>query len=200
MIKNIIFDLAGVVMNLNLQRDTEALIGVGLPDFEGCLAREEIFRPILDYVNGLISADEFLGKIRSQCSADATDQQILYAMDAVLDDIPKQRLERIIAMRKHYRVFLLSNIYDVAWRHAVGEIEKAGYSVVDCFERVFLSYEMSLAKPDPRIFQAVIDATGIVPEETLYYDDSRSNIEAGNKMGFHSVLVPMNQLDDILNS
>lgn len=200
MIKNIIFDLAGVVMNLNLQRDTEALIGVGLPDFEGCLAREEIFRPILDYVNGLISADEFLGKIRSQCSADATDQQILYAMDAVLDDIPKQRLERIIAMRKHYRVFLLSNIYDVAWRHAVGEIEKAGYSVEDCFERVFLSYEMSLAKPDPRIFQAVIDATGIVPEETLYYDDSRSNIEAGNKMGFHSVLVPMNQLDDILNS
>lgn len=187
-------------MNLNLQRDTEALIGVGLPDFEGCLAREEIFRPILDYVNGLISADEFLGKIRSQCSADATDQQILYAMDAVLDDIPKQRLERIIAMRKHYRVFLLSNIYDVAWRHAVGEIEKAGYSVEDCFERVFLSYEMSLAKPDPRIFQAVIDATGIVPEETLYYDDSRSNIEAGNKMGFHSVLVPMNQLDDILNS
>lgn len=198
MIKNIIFDLAGVVLNLNLERDTEALLSVGLPDFEQCLLRPEIVKPALGYLNGLISESEFLDGIRSQCSPDATDEQILAAMDAVLDDIPAERLATIVSLREKYRVFLLSNIYEKAWLYAVGEMEKAGCSVGECFEQTFLSYEMMLAKPDPRIFDAVVEATEIVPEETLYFDDSRENVEAGRRLGFQSVLVPMNHLEDVL--
>lgn len=195
MIKNIIFDLAGVVLNLNLERDTEALMSVGLPDFEQCMMRPEIVKPALAYLNGMCTEEEFLKGIRGACSPDATDEQILAAMDAVLDDIPASRLAMIAELKKHYRVFLLSNIYEKAWLHAVREIERQGYKVEDCFERTFLSYEMALAKPDPRIYQAVVDATGIVPEETTYYDDSRENIEAARKMGFDAVLVEMNMLE-----
>ena len=198
MIKNIIFDLAGVVLNLNLERDTEALMSVGLPDFEQCMMRPEIVKPALAYLNGMCTEEEFLNGIRGACSPDATDEQILAAMDAVLDDIPASRLAMIADLKKHYRVFLLSNIYEKAWLHAVREIERQGYKVEDCFERTFLSYEMALAKPDPRIYQAVVDATGIVPEETLYYDDSRENIEAARKMGFDAVLVEMNMLEKVI--
>lgn len=195
MIKNIIFDLAGVVLNLDLERDTEALRSIGLPDFDECLRRPEIFQPMLKYLNGLSDAENFLDEMHEVCSPEATGQQILDAMDAVLADVPKQRLERIIELRKHYRVFLLSNIYETAWQYAVNEIERQGYSVADCFDEVFLSYEMRLAKPDPQIFHSVVEATGILPEETLYFDDSRGNIEAGNRLGFVSHLVEMNQLE-----
>ena len=56
---------------------------------------------------------------------------------------------------------------------------------------------MQLAKPDPRIFQALIDATGISPEETLFFDDSRSNIATAKAMGFQAHLAPMNNLEDV---
>lgn len=195
MIKNIIFDLAGVVLNLDLERDTEALRSVGLPDFDECLRRPEIFQPMLNYLNGLSDAEDFLDEMHKVCSPDATGQQILDAMDAVLADVPKQRLERIVELRKRYRVFLLSNIYETAWQYAVNEIERHGYRVDDCFDKVFLSYEMRLAKPDPQIFHSVVEATGIVPEETLYFDDSRGNVDAGNRLGFVSHLVEMNHLE-----
>ena len=197
--KAIIFDLAGVILNLNLERDTRALNDVGLPDFAGCLADDAIRIPMLAYLNGLSDVETFCHDLRPKCRPDVTDAEMLWAMDAVLDDIPRSRIDMLLSLRKNYRVFLLSNIYDAAWKHAVKEIEHHGVSVSDCFDYTFLSHEMQLAKPDPKIFQAVIDATGINPEETYYFDDTKENIDMGAKLGFHSILVPMNQLESVID-
>lgn len=198
MIKNIIFDLAGVVLNLNLERDTAALKHVGLPMFHDFPNHPEILHPCMSYLNGLCTKDEFLGAIRPYCKSGVTDEDILWSMDAVLDDIPLDRIKRIIELKKHYNIYLLSNIYDTAWAYAVKEITSKGFSVEDLFHHTFLSYEMQLAKPDERIYKEVIRTTGIIPSETVYFDDSKENIIAGNKIGFKSVLVPMNQLEDCL--
>ncbi len=199
MIKNIIFDLAGVILNLNLKRDTEALLGAGLPDFEGCLKNPAIVNAIVPYINGLCTKEEFLKAARQVCREDATDKEILWAMDAVLDDIPAERLQMLVDLRKKYRVFLLSNLYVSAWEHTLRQFDKAGFTPEQCFDRVFLSYEMQLAKPDPRIFQQVFAETGINPDETVYFDDSRENITAGTALGLHSFLVPMNQLETVID-
>lgn len=196
--KNIILDLAGVVLNLDLERDTEALKGIGLPDFEGCIRDKNIALPMLSYLNGLMDESTFCNTFRPLCRQGVTDAEMLYAMDAVLDVVPKERIDLIISLKKKYRVFLLSNIYEKAWRYAVGEIERHGVKLADCFDRTFLSYEMNLAKRDIRIFQRVIEETGINPAETVYFDDSKSNVEAGQQAGFHSYLVPMNELDSLL--
>lgn len=195
---NIIFDLAGVVLNLDLERDTKALRSVGLPDFFDFPNHPQICNPTMDYLNGLSTPEKLCNSIRQYCKEGVTDEQILWSMDEVLDTIPKERLLLIKELRKKYRVFLLSNIYDTAWQYTLNEMERNGMTPDDCFEKTFLSYEMQLAKPDPRIFQAVIDDTGIIPEETFYFDDSRHNIEAGKKMGFKAVLVEMNKLEDAL--
>lgn len=198
MIKNIIFDLAGVIINLNLERDTAALNSVGLPDFAGCIANPDIAAPMLAYLNGLSSAKEFLHDIRPFCNAEATDADILWSMDAVLDDIPASRLQKLVDLRKQYRVFLLSNLYEVAWTLTLKEFERNGFTPSQCFDKVFLSYEMHLAKPDPEIYKRVVAETGINPDETAYYDDSRDNIESARALGFHSILVPMNCLESVL--
>ncbi len=197
-IKNIVLDLAGVVLNLDLERDTAALNSIGLPDFEGCLEDKEIATPLLAYLNGLMETEAFCEAMHPLCSKDVTNDDILYAMDAVLDVIPRERIDLIIALRKKYKVYLLSNIYETAWNYAVGEIEKHGVSLNDCFDKVFLSYEMHLAKPDTRIFMEMIKETSINPSETIYFDDSRSNVQAGKEVGFISYLVPMNGLDEML--
>ena len=198
MIKNIIFDLAGVVMNLDLERDTAALVAAGLPDYATCL-RNPVLKAVLDgYLNGLTTEDEFLTGIRPFCRQNATREEIMWAMNAVLGPVPLERIQRICALKKRYRVYLLSNIYEDAWMHAVREIESKGYALSDLFHQLFLSYEMKLAKPDPRIFRELFRATGIVPEETIYFDDTRENIEIGKALGLHAVLVPMNQLESCL--
>ncbi len=195
MIRNIIFDLAGVLLNLNIERDTEALLSVGLPDYEGCIAHPEIVGPISLYLNGLTGKDTFLQDIRPFCRPDATDTEILDSMDAVLDDIPASRLSALVELRKRYQVFLLSNLYDTAWVHTQKQFMKAGFSDEQCFDQIFLSYKMQLAKPDPRIFHEVFDTTGIKAEETLYFDDTRDNIASGKRLGLQTCLVPMNELE-----
>ena len=196
MIKNIIFDLAGVVLNLNLERDMKALSDAGLPDFKGCVENPQIAGAMMPYLNGLCSETEFLDNIRPFCKPDANNAEILWAMDAVLDDIPRSRLSKIVELKSRYKVYLLSNIYDKAWQHALRMFEVAGYKTEECFDELFLSYEMSLAKPDPKIYLAVFNATGTKPEETVYFDDSKDNIEMGKKLGMDSRLVKMNCLED----
>lgn len=199
MIKNIIFDLAGVVMNLNIERDTAALNAAGFPDFVGCLADEAIRIPMLAYLNGLMPKHAFFDAIRPMCKPGVTDDEINWAMNAVCDDIPESRIKMLIDLRRHYRIFLLSNIYDDAWAHATREVESKGYTLSECFDQLFLSHKMQLAKPDAAIFNEVCRQAEIVPDETLFFDDSRENIEAACKLGFHAHLVPMNQVEHVVN-
>ncbi len=194
---NYIFDLAGVIINLDLERDTKALNFVGLPDFEGCLRQPEISVPTLAYLNGLMPEQEYCDTIRPLCRKDVTDEEILWAMDDVLDVIPASRIDMLMELRKEHKAYLLSNIYDRGWQIATEAFRKHGVEPEDCFDQLFLSHEMQLAKPDPRIFQAVIDSTGISPEETIFFDDSRSNIATAKSMGFQAHLTPMNKLEDV---
>ena len=198
MTRNIIFDLAGVLLNLDIRRDTEALAHIGLPDFANCLSNPSIAIPMTAYLNGLKGKDDFCRDLRPCCRQGVTDGEILWAMDAVLADIPASRIEMLLSLRKKYKVFLLSNIYDRAWEHSVKEITSKGFHVNQCFDRLFLSHEMRLAKPDPLIFHAVVNDTGINPNETLYLDDTEENVETGRTLGFQSILVPMNNLEQIL--
>lgn len=197
MIKNIIFDLAGVLLNLDLETDREALASVGLPDFYEFHLHPEVAVPTMGYLNGLIGEEEFVTKVLPLCKEGTTREQLLWSMDAVLGDIPVERLEMLVSLRKRYKVYLLSNLYEKMWHYVVGKIEEKGYKVEDLFDIAFLSYEMKLAKPDASIFHAVFERTGIKPEETLYFDDSRENIEGGRRVGLHSVLVPINKIEDV---
>lgn len=197
-IKNLLFDLAGVLLNLDIIEDTRALRAIGLPDFEQCLRRPEISYPVTQYVNGLMNERDLCSSIRPYCRPGISDEEMLLAMDAVLADLPKSRLELLVELRKRYKVYLLSNIYEKAWNYTLAEIMKNNYRVEDCFDQTFLSYELQLAKPDTKIFETVIRETGLLPQETLYLDDTSENIEAGKKLGFQSVKVPMNQLESIL--
>ena len=195
--ENYIFDLAGVIINLDLERDTKALNYIGLPDFEGCIRQPEIAVPTLSYLNGLMSEQDYCDTIRPLCREGISDEDILWAMDDVLDIIPESRIQMLLELRKRHKVYLLSNIYDRGWQIATNAFRKHGVEPEDCFDQLFLSHEMQLAKPDPRIFQAVIDATGISPEETIFFDDSRSNIATAKSMGFQAHLAPMNKLEDV---
>jgi len=198
MIRNLIFDLGGVILNYDVEADSRALAQAGLPEYASWNRYPELGKVANLYLNGLISDAEFCTGIDPFCSAGTTDSMKLYSMQAVLADIPRERLEAIRALRGRYRIFLLSNINHLSWEYALEQFAKAGIDPSDCFDRLFLSYELGIAKPDGRIFHHVLETTGSLAEETLFLDDSSDNIRAARELGISACKVPMNSPEEIL--
>lgn len=197
-IKNLIFDLGGVLVNYDLLADARALQSVGLPDYfewKNVPGLTDVCNP---YLNGLMSEAEFCRRLRPFCRPGVTDGEMVHSMMAVMNDLPKSRLDALVRLRSKYRVILLSNINQPTWQYCEQQFTKAGYRVTDCFDHVFLSYRMALAKPDAAIYHAVLNECGILASETVFLDDTRANIDAAQTVGIQSWLVPMNDSEELL--
>lgn len=199
MIRNLIFDLGGVILNYDVEADTRALAQAGLPEYASWDQYPELGKVANLYLNGLISDEEFCTRIDPFCAEGTSDGVKSNSMQAVLADIPRERLETIMSLRGRYRIFLLSNINHLSWEYALTQFGKAGVDPSDCFDGLFLSYELGLAKPDARIFRHVLETTGSLAGETLFLDDSSDNIRAAQELGIEAFKVPMNSPEEILD-
>lgn len=183
-IKNLIIDFGGVLIDLDRPRCVQNFKGLGLPDVEAALDlyhQQDFFQK---YEKGLITSAEFREEIRGRIGRPVTDAQIDDAWNSFLVGIPTFKLDLLLELRKEYVVYLLSNTNKIHWqwscRHA---FPYKGFRVEDYFEHIYLSYEMKMAKPDAGIFQKVMDDTGILPQETLFIDDSEANCRTAEALG-----------------
>lgn len=204
--KNIFFDLGGVLFNLHLQRTLAALqdLGMPIPDsfanveppLRGLpVGKHPFFQLIRKMDVGEVRREEFLAAMHGVCRPDVTDEEIIAAYETMIE-VPASRLALLKRLRSRYKVYLLSNIGDVHWAAAQRMAREAGYPVEDCFDHCFCSFELGVAKPDPAIFQRVIEESGVVPGESLYIDDFADNIEAGLAAGLLAYKIDGNTLEE----
>lgn len=186
-IKNLIIDFGGVLIDLDRQRCIQHFEQLGLRDVEAMLDiyhQQDFFQK---YEKGLISNDEFRNIIREKAGHPLTDAEIDEAWNSFLVEIPTYKLELLLSLRKDYMVYLLSNTNDIHWQWSCEHAFRyKAFRVEDYFERIYLSYEMHVAKPDAAIFQQVLEETGIAPEETLFIDDSADNCRTAEALGIHT--------------
>ena len=189
-IKNLIVDFGGVLIDLDRQRCLENFRELGLPDVEHTLDlyhQQDFFQ---QYEKGLISSADFRNVIREKIGKDVDDARIDAAWNSFLVSIPTYKLDLLLALRKDYVVYLLSNTNEIHWK---GSCEHAfpykTFRVEDYFEHIFLSYEMKMAKPDEEIFRKVLDDAGLDPKETFFIDDSEANCMTARSLGI-STYVP----------
>ena len=183
-IKNLIIDFGGVLIDLDRQRCIEKFREIGMPHVEAMLdvCHQQGF--FLQHAKGLITDAEFRDAIRERIGAPISDTQIDEAWNSFLVGIPTKKLELLLDLRKDYVVYLLSNTNDIHWKWSCEHaFPYKTFRVEDYFEQIFLSYELKMAKPDADIFQHVIDETGILPEETLFIDDSVDNCRTAETLG-----------------
>lgn len=181
--KNIIFDLGGVLVGFDRQRSIDAFerIGCGkVADYIRDHRTEDLFYRI---ELGEISTHDFCKEVRQMTATNADDEAIIHAWNVLLTPVTENRLQRLRELReKGVRLFLLSNTNDMHWQYC-------GHQLDGCFERVFLSYEMRLAKPDTAIFAEVLRQADIDASDTLFIDDNADNIAAAASLGiktFHN--------------
>lgn len=191
-IKNIIFDLGDVILNIDVpiaSKSFAELSGREQAEILTIFKESEIFR---HFETGLMDEPSFRNYVRKILDfPDLSDDAIDTAWNSLLLDLPPERVELLKTLATKYRLFLLSNTSSIHITQ-VNKILEASTGVEkleDLFEIVFLSYEMGLMKPDTRIYQEVLDRAGLKAEETLFLDDNADNIRGAAQLGIETIHV-----------
>ena len=186
--KNIIFDLGNVLVKLNPEGCIGAFKAIGMGELVDSNPQSEGMKLMSKLGVGMITTEEFCEAARKLTGTDVTNGEIIDAANKMLVEIPDEKKERLLQLKKAgYRLFLLSNTIDVHWDYCVEHLfPYQSYGVEDYFEQCFLSQKMHLAKPDARIYEEVIRLANIHPDETLFIDDLKENCEAAEKLGIHT--------------
>ncbi|WP_294963013.1 HAD family phosphatase [uncultured Flavobacterium sp.] len=178
MINAIIFDFGDIFINLDKPATISGLQKLGMKEWNS-----EFEQLNLSFEVGAISPEDFVGGFQKQLP-NASKEEILKAWNAVLADFPFYRLEFLQELSKKYRLFLLSNTDSI---HINTFEKKSGVSFYkdfyDCFEKVYFSFDIGMRKPDPKIYQFVLEQNNLTAENTLFVDDKTENTDSAAALG-----------------
>ncbi|MBR4263490.1 MAG: HAD family phosphatase [Paludibacteraceae bacterium] len=202
MINTVVFDLGGVIINLNVPRCVEnfkRIMGeanvrniLGIDDEgEGVVAVSAATKQLMhDYEYGNISTEEFLQTVLSYCHAGTTIDEVRAAWLSMLDELPQERLDYIASLRQAgYKTVLLSNSNSLHWDPIWEQYNLGSY-----FDAVFASHYLHMAKPNREIFEHVVREAQIDCDKTIYVDDLEKNRAAGEKYAGWQTVASIDEL------
>lgn len=193
MIKNILFDMGGVIFT---QNNDEAFrrfrsIGVDTDYYMGAYGQKDYF---LDLERGSVDDDEFCRRLSATVGRDVSWSEAQHCWLGFFDGVELQRLNNLVELRNRHRLCLLSNtnpfVMDFTRSRKFSQI---GKPITDFFDSLFLSYEMKVCKPDRDIFLRALAADGMKAAECLFVDDSAKNTDAAKAVGMHVLTVKTNE-------
>lgn len=202
MINTVVFDLGGVIINLNVPRCVEnfkRIMGeanvrniLGIDDEgEGVVAVSAATKQLMhDYEYGNISTEDFLQTVLSYCHAGTTIDEVRAAWLSMLDELPQERLDYIASLRQAgYKTILLSNSNSLHWDPIWEQYNLGSY-----FDAVFASHYLHMAKPNREIFEHVVREAQIDCDKTIYVDDLEKNRAAGEKYAGWQTVASIDEL------
>ena len=185
-IKSIIFDLGMVLLNIDYQKTINEFDKLGISkasEFYSKKTQTNIFN-LLEC--GEISEEYFVKQIQLSCK-NASKKQILFAWNALLLDLPQERVELLKNLKRKYPIYLLSNtnsIHISEFRRKIGE--ELYIEFYKIFNKVYYSHEIGYRKPNAEAFKIILEENNWKPDEVLFIDDSRQHIEGAKRLGIQS--------------
>ncbi|NOQ25336.1 MAG: HAD-IA family hydrolase [Bacteroidales bacterium] len=199
-VKNIIFDLGAVIININPELTAKAMKNLGFNDFEksySLFKQTDIFDKL---EKGLINADYLRNELRKQVKSEIADQSFDKAWGKMLLDFPKERINLLKELGKKYNIYLLSNTNAIHYKQYIQAfIDQYGFEFNSLFVKAYYSFQMGMRKPDVNIFEFALSDSKLLPGETLFIDDLKVNIESAKSTGLQTMLVDIAIGDDIVN-
>lgn len=200
-IKNLIFDLGGVILDLSVDKTMQqfaALSGLKKEKVNEIYTSTPGFEI---YERGLMTDSDFRNFVRDVFSVKCMDQEIDSCWNAMLLGLPLKKLDLIEGLKKDFSVYLLSNTNNIHLNYInevmLPETTSNGNSLDSYFHRAYYSHIMKKRKPNADIFEQVLGENSLRAEETLFLDDNLPNIEGAKQLGIRTVHV--NTPDLILN-
>lgn len=190
MIRNIIFDLGGVILNINFPMTVEAFRKLGIENIDEIYTGYVQNKFFDSFDRGLISESDFINELKSKIPESISDQQILDAWNSMLRDFPADRVELLKDLKVKYKLFMLSNTNSIHFSVYNKQL-KDTFGISDLsqlFDKSYFSFQLGMRKPDLDIYNYVLENSRIIAGETLFIDDSVANIKAAEKLGIRTLL------------
>ena len=182
-IKNIIFDLGGVLVDIDPDMTAKAFARLSNTKVVDIMELHKSKSFFVDYEKGMIDDATFRNNIRQFLKKDLNDDIIDNAWTAMLLVFPEPKIRLLKKTREKYRTFLLSNTNNIHRVKFEKTFRNAAHSdFYEYFENVHYSYVMHMRKPDREIFLKVMEINNLVPQETLLIDDNLPNIEINQEI------------------
>jgi len=187
-IKNIIFDLGGVILNLSVDSTLRKFAEHSNLPVDKVIGIYHSRPEFLAYEKGEISNDEFRVALREIFGISTLDTQIDECWNAMLGDIPKERIELLRDLKSKYKTYLLSNTNAIHLDCFTGIVKKAhGIESLDpLFHKAYYSHLMKMRKPDPEIYEYVLKENGLKANETIFLDDNLANLKGAASVGIET--------------
>lgn len=184
-IENVIFDLGGVLLDIDFKQTALAFEKIGIADFNKLFSSIKPNPIYYDFEKGLVHPDDFRKLIKQEIKLNVSDQDFDFAWNALLGNYTDERLKIALELKKTHRTFLLSNTNIIhCWNYTENlktnhNIEKLDH----LFEKAYFSFDVKMRKPDAEIYEFVLQDSKLKAEKTLFIDDFIENIEAAKKLG-----------------
>lgn len=184
----IIFDLGGVVINLDYQKTTHAFEALGLENFGEMYSQAAQTGLFDDFEKGKSSIPYFLNKLIDFLPTGTTANQVVEAWNAMILDFPKENLQLLEELKLSHRTFLLSNTNEIHIQkvHQHLQLVSPHKTLHPYFETVYFSSDVKMRKPDKEIFEFVLKENNLNPATTLFIDDTEQHILGAQKVGIQT--------------
>jgi glucose-1-phosphatase len=200
-IKNIIFDLGGVLLNIDFNKTKKAFEKLGVKDFDSFYTKETA-NPIFESLEtGHISNDDFYAALQQHCRPGSSLEQIEQAWNEILLGFRKESIAHLILLKEKYNLYLLSNTNSIHHTAFIKMFEReiGGLPLDGYFTKAWYSHQIQKRKPYPETYLYVINEAGIKAGETLFIDDAVANIEGAAMAGLQTKLLGADERIEILS-
>ena len=190
-IKHIIFDLGGVILNIDYQLTSKAFKQLGVNNFDELYSQKEQIQLFDELETGKIDNNAFFDRFNVLLNTSLSHQQIEVAWNAMLLDWPIRRLQILQQLQNQFDLFLLSNtnsIHEAAFTKSLEQTHGLS-SIALFFDNAYFSHRLGLRKPDTRTFEHILQKHQLNPSETLFIDDSIQHINAADSIGIKTIFL-----------
>jgi len=199
-IENIIFDLGGVLLDIDYNLTRAVFEKLGVTHFNDMYSQANADKLFQKLETGSIAEEEFYKQLNNSTSMNLSPEEIKDAWNAMLLTFREESLQFLDQLKGKYKIFLLSNtnkIHHTSF-YEIYHQKKRAKKFEEYFDKAFYSFEISLRKPDEECYKWVLKDLNIDPKKTLFIDDSINNIEGANKVGLQTLLLsPEKRIENI---
>ena len=194
-IKSIIFDLGGVILNLNYSKTEDEFKKIGVLNFKEFYSQKKQTLLFDDFEKGKIKPEEFISSFKESENLKIKEIDFINAWNAMLLEIPTEKLQFINGLKKNYKIILLSNTNEIHIKKFEDNLKKNNMleQFYKCFDKIYYSSRMGMRKPEENCFNQVLEENGLIAENTLFIDDSIQHIEGAKKAGIKTFHLEKNK-------
>ena len=188
-VSTLLFDLGGVLLNLDYSRTIQAFERIGGQEFQlrySQAAQSSLFD---DFEIGAIGKGEFRNGIRAFLDVNVSDQKIDHAWNAMLLYLPSARVDLLKHLRSKYKLILFSNtnkIHLQRFREIIGEQYGDPFLLETLFDKTYYSHELGKRKPNTEAFETILNQHGLRAAEVAFIDDSIQHVQGAIAVGINA--------------